>query len=587
MGRGFERSKTPMLSSPKEATLEDVALLGVLAVHPPGEVERELLEDALQEGPVAAAGALLVDLVDTPGGPGEHGRVHVAERPFVGRELAVGVHVPLAQEEDELLLREVGVDHRQGHAVKGQVPRRVPGVLPLVRHRDDVGVVEVRPVGVAPSPSPCRRGRLGRVAVEPVLHDVVVELLRPEHAGEGLTHDPALLRGACGRDERVVELVGFSSPRPEDLLEVGPNRNRAGLRSPPKAQPDHPRLPRRDRERVVGGALGAGLVDVQDPGLPSDEVVVEGILGAPRARGRAVKARAVRLVFREEELGVPLAPQPEGAVGRVVGDHRRPGVRTLADGAKGWARRGVVPRPGVAKPEGGEQVERSGLRTAVRDLDSYQDVLGRGLRVLDRDVEVAPLVEDAGVEDLVLPSAPSAPGVLLDQPTVRKLGLGVLVEVLHVRVGRRRVELVVKLLHVLAVVPLRPREAEEPLLEDRVLAVPERDGEAEDLVAIADACEAVLVPPVGARACMVVGEVLPRGAARGVVLPDGAPGPVGDVGAPALPVGASLPGLDESIFLPGHVCLHSFMDFRTPRPLRRVSVPLRKITAKPSCPAGP
>ena len=38
----------------EEAALEDVAALGVLAVHPPGEVEHQLVEDALEEREVAA-----------------------------------------------------------------------------------------------------------------------------------------------------------------------------------------------------------------------------------------------------------------------------------------------------------------------------------------------------------------------------------------------------------------------------------------------------------------------------------------------------------------------------------------------------
>ena len=54
----------------QEAALEDVVALGVLAVDPPGEVEQQLVEDALQEGAVARAALLLLDLVDAPGRPG-------------------------------------------------------------------------------------------------------------------------------------------------------------------------------------------------------------------------------------------------------------------------------------------------------------------------------------------------------------------------------------------------------------------------------------------------------------------------------------------------------------------------------------
>ena len=46
------------------------------------------------------------------------------------------------------LLRERWIDERKRHAVEREVPRGVPRVLPLVGHRDDVRVVEMRPLAV-------------------------------------------------------------------------------------------------------------------------------------------------------------------------------------------------------------------------------------------------------------------------------------------------------------------------------------------------------------------------------------------------------------------------------------------------------
>ena len=39
---------------PEKAALEDVVALGVLAVHPPGEIEQQFVEDALEEAAIAA-----------------------------------------------------------------------------------------------------------------------------------------------------------------------------------------------------------------------------------------------------------------------------------------------------------------------------------------------------------------------------------------------------------------------------------------------------------------------------------------------------------------------------------------------------
>jgi hypothetical protein len=70
------------------------------------------------------------------------------------------------------------------------------------------------------------------------------------------------------------------------------------------------------------------------------------------------------------------------------------------------------------------------------------------------------------------------------------------------------------------VVALVAGNAEHALLEDRVLGVPERDGEAEVLVVVGDAREAVLAPAIGARTGVLVREMGPCIAVTRVVLTD-------------------------------------------------------------------
>ena len=176
-GSGALRSKTPMLSRPRKPPWNTLRPCGVLAVDPPGEVEHAACGTPARgtRGRPGRRRLLAVDLEHPPRGPGVDRRVDVAEGPLVGRELPVGVHVPLARQQHELLLGELGIDQRQRDAVERQVPGRVPGILPLVRHRDDVGVVEVRPLAIAAATCVrCRRRRLAGVAVEP-LRDVEVD----------------------------------------------------------------------------------------------------------------------------------------------------------------------------------------------------------------------------------------------------------------------------------------------------------------------------------------------------------------------------------------------------------------------------
>ena len=78
-----------------------------------------------------------------------HGRIYVAEVPFIGRNLSVGMGIQVAQHQQKLLFSEVEVHQRKRKRVEGQVPRRIPGILPFVGHGDDVAVEHVEPVGVA------------------------------------------------------------------------------------------------------------------------------------------------------------------------------------------------------------------------------------------------------------------------------------------------------------------------------------------------------------------------------------------------------------------------------------------------------
>ena len=77
------------------------------------------------------------------------------------------------------------------------------------------------------------------------------------------------------------------------------------------------------------------------------------------------------------------------------------------------------------------------LRATVAGRNLYQNVLGRLFGVLDEHIEVAVVVEDAGVEQLVFEFVATASSVGVHQISVGKSRLRVLVEKLHVRVGRR------------------------------------------------------------------------------------------------------------------------------------------------------
>ena len=80
----------------EEAALEDVLAEAVLAVHPPGEVQQQLVERRLEEIDVRLAAQGLLGAMEEQRRPGMDRRVHVAEVPLVGGHLAAGMQVDAA-----------------------------------------------------------------------------------------------------------------------------------------------------------------------------------------------------------------------------------------------------------------------------------------------------------------------------------------------------------------------------------------------------------------------------------------------------------------------------------------------------------
>src|SRR4051794_30361774 len=121
---------------------------------------------------------------------------------------------------------------------------------------------------------------------------------------------------------------------------------------------------------------------------------------------------------------------------------------------------------------------------------------------------------------------------------------------------RGAVEVEVILLDVLPVVALAVGQAEQPLLEDGVFAVPQGQGEAEALLVVADAGQAVLAPAVSAAARLVVGEVVPGVAALAVVLAHRPPLALAQVRPPLLPGNLLEPRLVKSVVFGSHRGTH-------------------------------
>ncbi len=405
------------------------------------------------------------------------------------------------------------------------------------------------------APPGWRRGLAG-VTVEPVGHVVVEELLRPQHPGHGLAQDlgGGVVETAGDPVAQLgVPLVGLGLPgRHHRVPAAGQVRRLAGPRR--QAQADLHGGSARDLALVPQRRLGPGARRVHGRGCaPADDVVVDAVFRVRGARGGigAEHPVGVGLVLAEQQAGTAVAdqdPRPEEGVAllhdRSV--HRpQPGLAVVA-----------APGPGVAQPQRRHDVQRRGGRAQIAGGDPDAEVLGVGLGHVGGDLPDAG-VEDPGVEQLVLRIEPGAAVVHLYQLPVGERGLWIQIAPPHPRVGRRRVEEKPVLLGVLPVVALGAVETERPLLHDRVEPVPHGEGQAQELMVVTQPGHAVLVPPVGAGAGVVVGEEVPRVAVGAVVLPHGAPGPLGEVRPPATPRDAGV-SLGQTAALGGHPCVEGW-----------------------------
>src|ERR1700747_3131597 len=95
-----------------------------------------------------------------------------------------------------------------------------------------------------------------------------------------------------------------------------------------------------------------------------------------------------------------------------------------------------------------------------------EEVFGRLFRILQKDVEIAIFVEDSGIQEFILHVAAITSPVRLDQSVVRKRRLRILVQVLHVGMGGRAIEVEVVFLDILAVVGLAVRQTERTFFEN-------------------------------------------------------------------------------------------------------------------------
>src|SRR4029077_3322063 len=131
----------------------------------------------------------------------------------------------------------------------------------------------------------------------------------------------------------------------------------------------------------------------------------------------------------------------------------------------------------------------------------------------------------------------------------------------------RAVQVKVVFLYVFAVVAFISVQTKKPLLEDGVLFIPQRDSEADYLVPIANAGNAILFPAIRSRAGMVMWEIIPRGTIGTVVFAHCSPGALAQIRTPPLPILTSFAVFIQSDLFGVHLELQLSL-FDQQRPIR-------------------
>ena len=254
------------------------------------------------------------------------------------------------------------------------------------------------------------RRRLAGIALQPVLDHEVIKLLGPQQPGEGLPLD-ALARPS----ERVGAERRNKTRR---LRRCAPRKGRRYREPGAMARCCRSRrmrmtsaLARRQIEAVPGAGLGAGLRRIHGVVSPVNHAPMEGVLHEGVCVAAIPQRLRVGVVLREQQRR--LAVQRE-----LIGAQRLLFEMTMASPERSRATDFGAPglQDQVLRNHSvGSRCSVARVGTAIDHGDADQDVVRIRLGVFGENVEVAVLVEDAGVDQLEFRVLAGAAAVDLEQ----------------------------------------------------------------------------------------------------------------------------------------------------------------------------
>src|SRR6516162_605173 len=119
---------------------------------------------------------------------------------------------------------------------------------------------------------------------------------------------------------------------------------------------------------------------------------------------------------------------------------------------------------------------------------------------------------------------------------VRIRRVRILVQIFHVGMAGRAVEIKVVFFHVLSVISFLAGQSKGAFLQEGISPIPQGQCETEILVAIADSAETVFAPAISTGTGMLVREIAPGFTVGTVVLSHRSPSTLGEKGPPTVPM---------------------------------------------------
>ena len=347
----------------------------------------------------------------------------------------------LKQHHPELILGKLRINECKGNTMEGEVPSGKPGILPCVGHRQHTHRVQMSPVGIS-NRATTARWRIGWViAVEPGSNVKDIALLRPEQAGQGCALHVSLVGRGMRRGELFIKLIGLFATLCHECINgrrqlLFPARKSIVRRLIGEEKSHRDRPTGRNTKGIIQAGLGASEIWIDGSFFASAQQPVKAIFCIARhTRPTRMKHDwGVGLVIGEKHFctGIfrradePASAQPIRAWNpsvrkiTVIGNHTQRAGRARGRGDRRTGQRRLAPRPGIAKPHCGNNVERRRIAAAIGGSDPDSNLLRRKLCVLNKNVEVAIAFKNAGVEQFVFRTASLPPLVFLDQCSVGK-----------------------------------------------------------------------------------------------------------------------------------------------------------------------